>query len=540
MKRFTFLLITFLAATTLFADVVQNKDGSYTADITGGSAVIDGNGCVSSLKLGGAEFLSIREDRAAGFFGSADKEVFGFYGSPKSVTAQPFGAKSLSAEGDKVTATYDEGKVVYDFTGGKLKISLTSAIDAYYYLRIMYYGGLLRTPDNRYLPSHYPVQTFTKAALFTDCDYNLLIEGTDIEWSYIVLRPNRSLLLTPRKNTPEDTETYKLRTSPSGTHTCVVSPKEYQVFQRRTRDMGVIRVEGIADRKTDEVKARLGGVWYDIPVNGADGGFGRSIPYSAGGWYTIDIVGKSGGKRVWQKTINRVGIGEVFVGAGQSNSTNSGEFQTKQESNMVSCFDGRFWQLANDPVLGTRDGTGCGSYYPAFGDALYAKYKVPIGIVSTGYGGSNAERWTPDTTNLVDKDRLYDYMMSRIRALGPYGFRALLWHQGEADYRSEAEDCYANLCKLIRAAREDAGWYFPWFAAKTTYHSPKYPRWDHIRDVYQRIWDEGIALQGPDTDTLTGDYRDMNGEGIHLSPKGLKKHGEMWAEVVSEYLDEVL
>ncbi|MBP5717588.1 MAG: hypothetical protein J6X53_01235, partial [Abditibacteriota bacterium] len=135
MKRFTFLLITFLAATTLFADVVQNKDGSYTADITGGSAVIDGNGCVSSLKLGGAEFLSIREDRAAGFFGPADKEVFGFYGSPKSVKAQPFKAKSVSAEGGKVTATYDEGKVIYDFIGGKLKISLTSTIDAYYYLR---------------------------------------------------------------------------------------------------------------------------------------------------------------------------------------------------------------------------------------------------------------------------------------------------------------------------------------------------------------------------------------------------------------------
>jgi hypothetical protein len=47
-------------------------------------------------------------------------------------------------------------------------------------------------------------------------------------------------------------------------------------------------------------------------------------------------------------------------------------------------------------------------------------------------------------------------------------------------------------------------------------------------------------MQGPDTDTLTGDNRDMDGKGIHFSPKGLKAHGEMWAEKVSAYLDQVL
>ncbi len=47
-------------------------------------------------------------------------------------------------------------------------------------------------------------------------------------------------------------------------------------------------------------------------------------------------------------------------------------------------------------------------------------------------------------------------------------------------------------------------------------------------------------LQGPDTDTLTGDHRDFEGQGIHLSPKGLKVHGQMWAKHVGEYLTEAL
>ena len=45
-----------------------------------------------------------------------------------------------------------------------------------------------------------------------------------------------------------------------------------------------------------------------------------------------------------------------------------------------------------------------------------------------------------------------------------------------------------------------------------------------------------MAFEGPDTDTLTGDYRDYNGTGIHFSPKGLKKHGEMWAEFLIPYI----
>jgi hypothetical protein len=47
-------------------------------------------------------------------------------------------------------------------------------------------------------------------------------------------------------------------------------------------------------------------------------------------------------------------------------------------------------------------------------------------------------------------------------------------------------------------------------------------------------------LEGPDTDALTGDYRQNNGTGVHFSASGLQVHGKLWAEKVEAYLDPIL
>lgn len=60
------------------------------------------------------------------------------------------------------------------------------------------------------------------------------------------------------------------------------------------------------------------------------------------------------------------------------------------------------------------------------------------------------------------------------------------------------------------------------------------------RAAQKKLWETGVALEGPDTDTLTGDNRDEGGKGIHFSPKGLRAHGKLWAEKVTVYLDKEL
>lgn len=321
--------------------------------------------------------------------------------------------------------------------------------------------------------------------------------------------------------------------------TAVASPLPYQVFQRHAKNAGRIVVGGTTTHGADKVQVRFRGTplegslpdgWQTVELNQVNGTFSQSLELPAGGWFAMDLQLLREDQVIEEQTIEKFGIGEVFVGAGQSNSTNSGEFKTQQTSGMVSSFSGEAWQIADDPQPGVADKSQGGSYYPAFGDALYAKYKVPIGIAATGYGGTSVNQWAPDSG-------LFNWMMTRIGQLGEHGFRAVLWHQGEADVGMPSDEYYGKLKQVIEASQTKAGWKFPWGVAQVSYHNPSSPKFDTSRTAHAKLWADGIAFEGPDTDTLTGDNRDIGGTGIHFSPKGLKAHGEMWAEKVSPVID---
>src|SRR5208337_2936165 len=116
---------------------------------------------------------------------------------------------------------------------------------------------------------------------------------------------------------------------------------------------------------------------------------------------------------------------------------------------MVASFGGSKWVLANDPQPG-GSGNG-GSFMPAFGDALYKKYGVPIGIASVGVGATSVRQWLPKGERMNQRPtidayvkavgpsqwestgQLFNGLMQRIECLGPHGCRAVLWHQGESD-----------------------------------------------------------------------------------------------------------
>ena len=319
----------------------------------------------------------------------------------------------------------------------------------------------------------------------------------------------------------------------------VFSPCDYQVFQRQTRTQGNILLEGDVRPDCDKFQVRvtgssitgpLSGKWTDVAVNRITRGFHESIPAPAGGWYRVDFRTLINGEKVAEASLEHVGVGEVFVTCGQSNSTNCGPWRTRTQTDMVSAFDGDEWRLGDDPLPGARDSSEWGSPWPSFGDAMVARYHVPIGIAITGIGGAPVQTWSPGTAPFL-------WTMDRINRLGPGGFRAMLWHQGESNAKDTSEFYFNTLSATIAASHAVAGWYFPWFVAQTSYSNPTEASHANPRDGQKRLWTEGLAFEGPDTDTLTGpDIR----AGAHFSPKGLKAHGELWAEKVSVYLDRVL
>jgi Carbohydrate esterase, sialic acid-specific acetylesterase len=355
------------------------------------------------------------------------------------------------------------------------------------------------------------------------------------------------------------------------------SPLDYQVFQRSARLRGKIEVRGhvqaAADRIGTQIAVRLTGnsltgplpaKWLRLKLDPATGDFDVRLATIPGGFYQLEVRLTREHNTIAETTVQHIGLGEVFVVAGQSNSTNYGEVKQTTQTGMVVAFSGEAWQLANDPEPGAQDTSKNGSFMPAFGDALYARYHVPIAVAPVGHGSTSVRQWLPagspvyvmptmprfiahdEQNQLVSDGTLFDGMMKRIDQLGKDGFRALLWHQGESDAHQAPEHSITAVqyreitVELIRATRKHAGWDFPWIVAEATYHSPKDPADPEVEQAQRSLWQKGIALEGPNTDTLGSEYRQNHGTGVHFSDEGLKKHGALWAESVERYLDTVL
>ena len=59
-----------------------------------------------------------------------------------------------------------------------------------------------------------------------------------------------------------------------------------------------------------------------------------------------------------------------------------------------------------------------------------------------------------------------------------------------------------------------------------------------IRQAQEKVVADGYALPGVDMDIIGPEFRDVDHKGVHMTPEGLKKHGEMWAEILSRYIKE--
>jgi hypothetical protein len=59
---------------------------------------------------------------------------------------------------------------------------------------------------------------------------------------------------------------------------------------------------------------------------------------------------------------------------------NYGEVRQQTRSAMVVSFSGCAWSIANDPQAGVQDNSRNGSFIPSFGDTMYEKYRVSIGV----------------------------------------------------------------------------------------------------------------------------------------------------------------
>jgi len=349
------------------------------------------------------------------------------------------------------------------------------------------------------------------------------------------------------------------------------SPLENQVFQRVTKVSGPLTVRGrlmAPDLAGWRVEVRLvvggmAGSWRELPVEAGLGSFEAVMEAPAGGWHRLEVRAIMGDMAAAEAVVGRFGMGEVFVVAGQSNSANHGGDRQQPRSPMVMAFDGRRWLPANDPQPGAS-GDG-GSFLPPFGDAIFSRFGVPVGLVACGIGATSVREWLPAGVEFPNPPTLtgnvrqlagggwestgsvFASFAARVKQLGPNGFRCVLWHQGESDAnqrdatRTLAGPVYRECLEtLIRRFAGDIGWEAPWFVAQASYHVPGDEASPEIRAAQASLWADGVALEGPDTDQLKQEFRDDGGQGVHFSGAGLREHAARWAEKVGPWLEQRL
>ena len=347
------------------------------------------------------------------------------------------------------------------------------------------------------------------------------------------------------------------------------SPLESEVVQRRTKDKGSLSIAGAltgSETKPDAIEARISadgksGEWQKLVPTFEASAFHATMEAPAGGWYRLEVRAAGDGKVLAEAAVERVGVGEVFVVAGQSNSANHGEEKQTMKTGKVTTFDGKRWQPSNDPQPGASGGGG--SFLPPFGDAIAERFGVPVGFIACGIGSTSVREWLPKgstfpnpptiernvnplaTGEWESKGAIFSAFAARMKVAGLHGFRAVLWHQGESDAnqrdatRTLRGELYREyLEKIIRESRREIGWDAPWFVAQVSYHIPGDEASADIRAAQASLWKDGIAVEGPDSDALKGDLRDGGGKGVHFSGNGLREHAARWVEKVAPWLEE--
>jgi len=341
------------------------------------------------------------------------------------------------------------------------------------------------------------------------------------------------------------------------------SPANRLVFQRDLSGKATFTVAGKCAWPGASVEGRLvdvatggAGAWNALGVAGPDFAYQGRLTAPAG-WWTLELRARDGGNAA-AASVDRVGVGEVFVVAGHS-VAHGGEVNlpgaADDRVNTIALPAGdmesrRRHDLTGDPAFlpppaGSPFASGVapapagrGTYFwAAFAERVARSQNVPVLILNAAFGGTSLEHWAKSARGESFEHPFVkaSIRMPQIRleqALERYcattGARAVLADQGQNDWpERDEEKVVANYRGWIEATRGKAG--FSTLSFVVNRQTPPGGH-AHIRRAQERVLrDVPGCFPGPDYDTLApGDRPDK----IHLGEAGAAKAAILWAEAL--------
>ncbi|QJW92005.1 DUF11 domain-containing protein [Spirosoma taeanense] len=325
-------------------------------------------------------------------------------------------------------------------------------------------------------------------------------------------------------------------------------PMPRLVVQRGADNNGRLYLSGRLGTAVDRVEARLTPVatndgtatdWQTVQINPANNVFLGYIT-GKGGWYVLTVRTLIGNTVTGQATVQPVGIGEVFITAGQSNSRGLGvgDNDLGTATDRVNAIDtiNHYYPPNANALFSSGDPLPVPVYKPLtagrrvfpmaesswvwgeLGDYIVYRYNVPVVFYVAGWDGSTIDNWL-NSANGIPSCNAY-YCVENWPNLQPYtnlknilgyygstaGIRAVLWHQGEAENdvaRDKILQYADRLRALIQKSRQDFGGRpLPWVVARASFNGTSSSP-DVVAQQEAVIATPGFnAFQGPYNDTI--------------------------------------
>ncbi len=341
-------------------------------------------------------------------------------------------------------------------------------------------------------------------------------------------------------------------------------PLENCVFQRDANSRSNIYVAGNFSEFLDVIEIRLTPVqpgwgqesdWIHIQSHPANGYYSGSIEWSAG-WYRLDVRGKAGGSVVGTATVNKVGIGEVFLIAGQSNGQGfhgNGAQSSNDERVIHADYDGifgpnqpfpyaSFSRLHADDIISPRGKSAW--FWGKLGDALANRLNMPVLFYNTAWEGSGVQAWkesingkgwsvyVPDIPFEPDGMPYGNLRHTMLGYVAITGVRAILWVQGEADndVGTSRNSYYSSLETVINHTRNEFRRNLSWVVSRTSYTARAGFGTQIIGAQNDIINNIPNVFPGPEMDQIQVPRYD----GYHLSGDGLIQAANAWAGYLND------